>query len=103
MKSRHLEMEWVDLGAMAMNGYYAFPTLQYSWNLAIRLFRVIARHSLEESCPSAEMQSVYSAAPVYWARKKVKVETEKFNKVLQNIQIDNITELNEFIYAGLIW
>ena len=28
-------------------------------------------HSLEKSYPSAEMQSVYSAAPIHWARKYI--------------------------------
>ena len=32
--------------------------------------------------------------------KKVKVENEKVNKSLLNIPTDNITELNELIYAG---
>ena len=33
-------------------------------------------------------------------RKKVKVETEKVNKILLNIPKSNITELNGIIYAG---
>ena len=33
----------VDLGAMAMKGYSAFPKLQHHWNLTIRLFSVISR------------------------------------------------------------
>ena len=32
--------------------------------------------------------------------KKVKVETEKVNRLFANIPTDNITELNEQIYAG---
>ena len=32
--------------------------------------------------------------------KKVKVETEKIIKLLPNIPTDNVTELNELIYAG---
>ena len=32
--------------------------------------------------------------------KNVKVETEKVNKLLPNIPMDNITELSELIYAG---
>ena len=31
----------------------------------------------------------------------MKVETEKANKLLPNIPIGNITELNELIYAGV--
>ena len=44
------------------------PKLQNYWNLTIRLFRVITGHSLGESYTSAEMQSVYSAAPADWAK-----------------------------------
>ena len=33
-------------------------------------------------------------------QEKVKLETEKVNKVLQHISTDNITKLNELIYAG---
>ena len=36
-----------------------FPKLQHYWSLTIRLFSVISGHSLGESYPSAEMQSVY--------------------------------------------
>ena len=32
--------------------------------------------------------------------KKVKVETKKVNKSLKHIPTDNITEINELIYAG---
>ena len=32
--------------------------------------------------------------------KKIKVKSEKVNKLLKNISTDNITELNELIYAG---
>ena len=32
--------------------------------------------------------------------KKVKIETEKVNKLLANFQTGNITELNELIYPG---
>ena len=32
---------------------------------------------------------------------KVKVETKKVNELLKNIPTDNITELNELIYAGV--
>ena len=32
--------------------------------------------------------------------KSLKVETEKFNKLLPNIQMNNINEFNELIYAG---
>ena len=31
--------------------------------------------------------------------KKIKVETEKVNKLLKHISMNNITELNELIYA----
>ena len=33
---------------------------------------------------------------------KIKVETEKINKFLRNISADNITKLNELIYAEAI-
>ena len=33
-------------------------------------------------------------------RKKVKAESEKINKLLTNISMNNIMELNELIYAG---
>ena len=32
--------------------------------------------------------------------KKIKIETEKVNKLLPDILMGNITELNELIYAG---
>ena len=62
----------VDLGAMAMKGYNAFPNLQHYWNLTIILFRVISRILIVRwwgTYPFAEKQSVYSTAPVHWARK----------------------------------
>ena len=40
--------------------------IRQSSSLAIWLFSVISGHSLEESYFSAEMQSVYSAAPADW-------------------------------------
>ena len=39
------------------------PKLQHYWSFTIRLFSVISGHSLGESFPSAEMQSVYSTVP----------------------------------------
>ena len=43
--------------------------LQYYWSLTIRLFSVLSGHTLEESYPSAEMQSMYSTAPAGYASK----------------------------------
>ena len=44
------------------------PRLQHYWNLTIREFSVIlSGHSLGKRYPSAEIQSVYSAAPADWA------------------------------------
>ena len=43
------------------------PKLQYYWSLNIRLLRVICRHMLVVSYPSAEMQSVYSTVSADWA------------------------------------
>ena len=60
----------VDLGAMAMKGFSEFPKLLYHWNLTIRLFSVICRTLIGGgggSYSSAEVQSVYSTAPVNWA------------------------------------
>ena len=55
----------VDLGAMAMKGTPHSPKLQHTWNLTIRLFSVIYRTLVGGgSYPSAEVQSVYSTAPV---------------------------------------
>ena len=53
----------VDLGAMAMKGYSAFPEASASDCLMS-----YPGHSLEESYPTAEMQLVYSTAPADWAR-----------------------------------
>ena len=58
----------VDLEAMAMKGYSAFPNLQHYWNLTIRLLRVISRILIwAGSYPTTEKQSVYSTAPANWA------------------------------------
>ena len=44
------------------------PKLQHHWSLIIKSFSVISGHSLGGgSCPSAEVQSVYSKAPADWA------------------------------------
>ena len=43
-----------------------FAKLQHYWSLTIRLFSVISRTLFEESYPSTEMQSLYSAAPANW-------------------------------------
>ena len=58
----------VDLEAMAMKEYSAFPKLQHYWSLTIRLLSVIfPGHSLVVFFSSAAMQSVYSTAPNDWA------------------------------------
>ena len=56
----------VDLGAMGMVRYSAFPRAHTYWNLTIRLFSVISWILVEESYPSAEKQSVYCIAPADW-------------------------------------
>ena len=57
----------VDLGAMAMKGYSAFPNASVL-ELHHQLSSVIYRTLVEErgSCPSTERQSVYSKAPADW-------------------------------------
>ena len=56
----------LELGAIAMKGYAAFLIAKAS-----RLDCLVSYpgHSLRECYPSAEMQSVYSAAPADWATK----------------------------------
>ena len=54
----------VDLGAMAMKGYSAFPKAPASDCLVS-----YSGHSLGESYPCAEKQSVYSTAPADWAKR----------------------------------
>ena len=54
----------VDLGAIAMKGYSAFPKAQTSPS---DCFVSYLGHSLGGSYPSAEKQSVYSTAPANWA------------------------------------
>ena len=58
----------VDLGAMAMKGYSAFPKAPALLQPHHLMFSVISRHSLGGgSYPSAEVQSVYSTAAADWA------------------------------------
>ena len=57
----------VDLGAMAMKEYSAFSRAPGLLSLTIKLFNVISWIIMGESYLSAEMQSVYSAAPADWA------------------------------------
>ena len=69
------------------------PKLQHYWNVSVRLFSVISEHLLWVSFPSAEIQSVNSTAPAYWAMsrwessindsliwdsKRVKVKVERY-------------------------
>ena len=58
----------VDLGAMGMKRYSAFPKLQHYWNLT-NWFSVISRILVEGggSYTSAEKQSVYSTGSADWA------------------------------------
>ena len=59
----------VDLGVMAMKGYYAFPKATALLKPQPSNCLVsYPGHLLGESYPSAEMQSVYSAVPADWAR-----------------------------------
>ena len=46
------------------------PKLQHYWNFTIRLFSVISRTLVGGSYPSAEMQSMYSAASADRAKKQ---------------------------------
>ena len=55
----------VDLGAMSVKEYSAFPKAPALHEPIIRLFSVISGHSL--SGGPAEKQSVYSTAPADWA------------------------------------
>ena len=70
----------LDLGAMTMKEYSAFPKASaLCWNLTIRLFSVIYRTLVGGGCyPSAEIQSVYSTAPVDWAIHRFKCQTVLF-------------------------
>ena len=58
----------VDLGVMAIKEYSTFPKvpalLKFSPSDCLVSY---PEHSLGDSYPSAEMQSVYSAAPADWA------------------------------------
>ena len=54
----------MDLGAVAMKEYSAFPKLQHYWNPTNRLFTVITRIPVWLSYISAEMQSLYSKDPI---------------------------------------
>ena len=74
----------VNLGAMAIKGYSAFPKAQHYWSLTIRLINVISRTLIwwggGGSYPSAEMQLVYSTAPVCHDLWQIKLfEIELFN------------------------
>ena len=53
----------MELGVMAMKEYSAFPQTPALLDLATRLFSVITRILVAGVSPSAEMKSVYSAAP----------------------------------------
>ena len=53
----------VDLGAIAIKGYTAFPKAPPS-DCRVSY----AGHSLGQSYPCAKMQSVYSTAPADWAK-----------------------------------
>ena len=50
--------------------FYISPNLQ-EWSLNIRLFNIISRTLIGgESYPSADIQSVYSTAPVNWGEER---------------------------------
>ena len=53
---------WVDLGAMAMKGYFAFPKALVLLEPHHLIFCVVSGRSLGEYYPSAEKQSVYFTA-----------------------------------------
>ena len=83
--------DWEGLEVMALKEYSTFNKVEYYWSHMIRLLKVISRtlfegilplcrdtvgvfysprwldNSLGKSYSSAEMQSVYSTAPGYWA------------------------------------
>ena len=80
----------MDMGAIVIKRYSAFPKLQHYWSLTIRLFSVLSRtlvagvlllckdavdifcspyrlgYSLGESNPFGKMQSMYSTAQTDW-------------------------------------
>ena len=64
----------VDLGVMALKGYFTFPKIQHYWNLTIRLFSVISRTLIEDmgrgAYTSAVKYSVYSTAPPNWTKRE---------------------------------
>ena len=71
----------VDLGAMAMKGYSAFPKAPALLESHHEIFSVISRTLVGGggAYPSAEKQSVYSTAPADWAIHRVKCQTVFFS------------------------
>ena len=90
----------VDLGAMAIKGYSAFPKLQHLWNLTIRLISVIYRTFVGggASNPSAEVQSVFSTFPADWASDIFKDSTY-FLRVL----IHEVVLVNKYLVDVYCW
>ena len=70
----------VDLWAMAMKGYSVFPKTP-----ALDYLVSYPGHSLGGSYPSAEVESVYSTAPVDWAIHRVKCQTVLFQIIQFNV------------------
>ena len=61
----------VDLGAMAMKEFSAFPKVPSDCLVSY------TRHSLvAKFYPSAEMHSVYSTAPANWAKRALEIKNE---------------------------
>ena len=58
----------VDLAAMLMKGYSAFPKAPALHEPDHQIVSLYPRHLLAGSYPSADMQLVYSRAPPNWAR-----------------------------------
>ena len=56
----------LELGTMAMKRYSTFPKAPALLKLHHQIVLCPTRNSLEESYPSAKIQSMYSAAPLVW-------------------------------------
>ena len=61
----------VDLGAMAMKGYSAFPKVSALLESHHQIVNILyLGHSLWVSCPSVEILSVHFTVPADWAKEK---------------------------------
>ena len=73
----------LDLGAMAMKGYSAFPKLQHYWNLTIRFFVSYIRTLVVFVCVffTADMQSVYFTALADWVLGIISLRAHHIDKI----------------------